>query len=321
MAELLRVLPKDHVFRPELTESLIGALNRAIREQRASGEVPPNPRFRTRGHTCAFILHALLVARQSFGAALDNCIDGIMDYRLGKLPDESLVRELADAWSGYARQRQAAREAATNEAVWRADLDRVVRDAEWGRMAVGAFNCWYPCNDFHPSNQQWSSITSERTGRTAQQITSAGARLFGGMGWQVPRNALVRGRRYRFTAWTKCAGAPGKVPLVLCSAYSGRQKPCWDPFTSCEFTRENPTQDYAPISVCFMAGGEATYVYVWTMGADLGAGESVSLLVDEAVVSDAGLPFPQLGASLDAYEGDPYMILLPTGAYLGSASR
>ena len=321
MAELLRVLPDDHVFRPDLTASLTAALNRAIREQCASGEVPPNPRLKTRSHTCAFILHALLVARQSFGAALDNCINGIVDYRLRKLPDELGVRALAEAWSSYVRRREAARDAATDEVVWRADLDRVVRDAEWGRMAVGVFNCWYPGNDFDPAHQQWSSITSERTGRGAQRITSTGVRLFGGMGWRVPRNVLLPGRRYRFTAWTRCDGAPGKTHLVLCSAYSGRERPNWDPFSECEFTRENPTCDnYSPVTVCFTANGETTYVYVWMMGAELSSDESVSLTVDEAVVSDAGLPFPRWDPSLDAFEGDPYMILLPTGVYLETMS-
>ena len=317
MAELLRVLPQDHTFRSDLTASLTAAINRAIREQTSSGEVPPNPRFKIRGHTCAFILHALLIARESMGTTLDNCIYGIMRYRLGKMSDESFVSEYAARWQEYASAREASREAATGEIVWRAKLDRFVKDAEWGDVAVGAFNCWYPCNDLDPKHVRWQRTNSERIGGYAQQITSSGARLFGGMGWSIPKDVLVPGRRYRFTGWVKCSGGPDRMPLVLCSVYSGRKRPEWDPFSDCEFTRENPTYDsYSPVSVAFTAGNDVTYVYVWAMSDEIAPDESVSLAVDEAYVTDDGLPLPKWDHMLERFEGDPYMILLPTGVYL-----
>ncbi len=317
MAELLRVLPPDHPFRFDLTGSLTAALNRALREQLSSGEVPPNPRFKSRGHTCSFILHALLVAREAFGDALDGCIHGIMRYRIGKTPDKALLSAYEREWRRYSEERAAARAAATNEVVWRADLRRFFRDVEWGEMAVGVSNCWYPCNDFDPARQQWRVVSSERTGGSAQEIVSRGARLFGGMGWEIEKGLLTPGRRYRLTAWVKCSGGPEDVPLVLASAYSGKPRPNWDPFTDCDFTRENPTHDsYSPVSVAFTASAESTYLYVWAMSRDLAAGETVAISVDEAVVTDDGLPPPAWDSALDAFEGDRYMILLPTAAYL-----
>lgn len=322
MAELLRVLPADHQFRPELTESLTAALNRAVREQLASGEVPPNPRFKSRGHTCSFILHALLVARDSLGDVLDNCIHGIMRYRLRKTPDEEFVAHYAREWDSYIAGRASAREAATDQVVWRADFGRFVRDVEWGEVAVGAYNCWYPCNDPSPDHVGWSRAISDRTGGGAQRVASRGVRLFGGMGWTIPRGALLPGRRYRFTAWARCEGGPDRMPLVLCSAYSGRPRPAWDPFSECEFTRENPTYDgYSPTSVCFTAGSDETHVYVWTMGSEIRPDEEVSLVVDQAEVSDAGLPLPKWDPALDSFEGDQFMVLLPTGVYLETMFR
>lgn len=317
MAELMRVLPEDHAFGPELRASLTAAINRVIRQQAGSGEIPANPRVKRVGHTCPFILHGLLLARASFGAVPDNCIHGIARYRLRRMPDEDAVRALTEAWSEYDSARAAARSAATGEVMWRADLGRFVRDVEWGEIVGGAFNCWYPCNEFDPAHQQWRRARSERTLRDAQEIVSTGARLFGGMGWTIPRGTLVPGRRYRFNASVKCAGGPSRMPLVMCSAYAGRKRPQWDPFTGCEFTRENPTFDsFSRISVAFTASADTNRVYVWAMGSEIGAGESVSIAVDEAQVTNDGLPLPDWDPALDSYDTQSDMLLLPTAVYL-----
>jgi len=317
MAELLRVLPEDHPFSPELTSALTGALNRAIREQRKSGEVPANSNARRRGHTCPFILHALLTARSSFGDQLDNCIHGIMQYRLSKLPKQARVREIVNAWTDYKLSAADARDTATDEAVWAADFDLFVKDVDWGELVPDAFNCYYPCNDFDPKHQQWRRAESRRTHGSAQEIVSTGAKLFGGMGWSIPANTLVPGRQYRFTASVKCTGGPEKMPLILCSAYSGRPRPTWDPFSGCQFTRENPTFDsFSELSVNFTASDQANHVYVWAMGEDLDEGQSASIIADEARIQDAGDPLPKWDSSLDAFETEHDMMLLPTAAYL-----
>ncbi len=250
-------------------------------------------------------------------SALDNCIYGIMRYRLNKTPDESFVSKYSERWREYVLAKEAARKSATGEVVWRANFGRFVKDAEWGDVVVDVFNCWYPCNDLDPRYVRWQRINSERSGGYAQQITSIGKKLFGGMGWSIPRGVLVPGRRYRFTGWAKCSGGPDRMPLVLCSVYSGRKRPEWDPFSDCEFTRENPTYDsYSPISVPFTAGNDTTYVYVWVMSEELTSDESVSLMVDEAYVTDDGAPLPNWDHTLDKFESDSPMILLPTGVYL-----
>lgn len=317
MAELLRVLPQEHPFRPELVASLTAAINRAIREQVASGEVPPNPRVKRAGHTCSFLLHGLLLARESLGDAVGNCIHGIMRYRLLKTPDAEFVRRFAGTWNDYLLRREAARAAATGEVMWRAGFERFVNDVEWGEVAPGAVNCWYPCNDFDPAHQQWRRATSARTGGSAQQITSRGAKLFGGMGWTVSRGTLAPGRRYRFTASVSCSGNTSNMPLLIASAWSGKKRDEWDPFTGCVMTRENPTYDsYSEISVAFTAGSGESRVYVWTAGREIGPGETVSITVDEAKITDAGLSLPDWDPALDSYDAEPYMSMLPTAVYL-----
>lgn len=317
MAELYRVLPDDHPFKPELRQSLIAALNRAIREQTATGEIPPNPKVKNRGHTCPFILHGMLTARPAFGAALDTCIDGAMRYRFRKAPDEAFIEAYADAWKQYVAARRSARAEATGELMWRADLSRFVRDVEWGEVAPGASNCWYPCNDFVPGRQRWVKSKSTRTGGNAQEIVSQGVRLFGGMGWIIPSGTLLPGRRYRFAASVRCTGGPEKIPLVMCSAYAGKKHEEWDPFTDAEFTRENPTFDgFSEVSVPFTASAETNCVYVWTMGAELTEGECASLIVDEATITDAGLPLPNWDRAYDDFDTQTDMLLIPPGLYL-----
>lgn len=317
MAELARVLPEGHPFGPELKGSLTAAINRALAEQLRSGEVPPNPGVRIRGHTCPFILNGLLTARPLFGDCLDACLHGIMQFRLRRTPDPELVRSLAEIWSAYVAGRDAARRAATGETVWRADFSRFVDDPLWGRKTPDTFCCWYPCNDPDPACHRWEIGLSERTGAACQRITVSGRPLLGGMGWNVPADALVSGRRYRFTARVRCSGEPERVSLVLCSAYAGKNRPDWDPFTGCEFTRENPSfGEFSEVSTTFVASKNTNRVFVWLMCRDLSPGTSVSFEVDEAVITDAGEPLPRWKNPLERIENQTDMILLPTGHYL-----
>lgn len=317
LAELLRALPEGHSFAPELKSSLTAAINRVVREQVSSGEIQANPKVKRRGHTNSFILNALLIARGEYGDSLDKCIYGIMRNRLSKLPDENYVRAYAKVWRKYTAARESARAAATGAVVWEADFSRFVKDVEWGEVIPDAFNCWYPENEFKPGVHKWQKAQSERTGICAQEITSTGAKLFGGLGWNIPRGALIPGRRYRFTAYVKCIGNGNTVPLVMCSAYGGKKRVLWDPFSDCEFTRENPKYgSYLKTSVYFTASSSMNNVYVWIHGQDLKEDESVSIIVDEASITDAGLPLPEWDPEIDAFENEHDMLMAPPGAYL-----
>lgn len=317
MAALYATLPDDHPFKEELRPSLTAAINRAIREQAGTGEVTPNPKIKCKGHTCPFILNGLLEGRRGFGDVFDNCIFGLMRYRIRKLPDEWGIREYASAWKAYSAARDAAISRATGEVVWRADFGRFVKDVEWGEVVPDAFNCWYPCNEFDPACQQWRKCESDRTCSPAQEIVSCGAKLFGGMGWSIPGGVLIPGRRYRFSASVKCKGDLQSMPLVMCSAYAGKKRPTWDPFSECNFSRENSSfEQFSEVSVTFTASREANYVYVWAMGSEIGADQSVSLIVDEASISDAGAPLPKWDHKLDDFDSQTDMLLLPTGIYL-----
>lgn len=322
MAELARVLPEGHSFREELMASLTAAVNRAVREQTRSGEAPPNPGARLTGHTCPFVLNGLLTARPLFGNALDACLHGLMRFRLRRTPDRAFVRALAREWRDYENARRDAGRAATNEMVWAASFDRFVDDPLWGRRTPDVFGCWYPCNDLNPARHRWDETASERTGGAAQRIISIGARLFGGMGWTIPRGVLTPGRRYRFTAQVRGSGAPESLPLVLCSAYAGRSRPEWDPFTGCEFTRENPSfGSFSEVSTTFVASARTNRVYVWAMGSDTGESDVVGIEVDSALVTDAGEPMPQWGRSLARFDSQPDMLLLPVGLYMEEMLR
>ena len=321
LAELLRVLPQGHPLGVELRSSLLAAVNRAIREQAASGEIPPNPRVHVRGYTCAHILDGLLCARAVVGDALDTCIRGIMRYRLSKAPDEPFASAYADAWKIYSDLRDRNRRAATGDVLWRADFSRFVKDVERGEVTVDAVNCRPPGFDPNPERAQWFADTSERTGGGAQGIVSRGAARVGGMGWVVPSGTLIPGRRYRFSASVKRSGDPRNLPVVVCSAYGGKPRPVWDALTGCEFTRENLTfGSYSTISALFTASREMNCVYVWGAGSEIGPGESVSLVVDEAVITDAGIPIPVWDPNSDvrSFERDQDMILLPTAHYLAA---
>jgi hypothetical protein len=312
LADLLRVLPAGQSFEADLRASLIAALNRAVRLQAASGEVLPNRRVHVRGHTCAHILDALLAARPVLGDALDNCIRGIVRYRLSKTPDVDFARAYADRWRAYAEGRTRAREAATGETAWRAQFSHSVKDAELGEVAIGAFPCRPPGRDAAPPNVQWTAVTSERTGGGAQEIVFRGDSVAGGIGWGIPEGTLTPGRRYRFAASVRCSGDPRSLPHVVCSARAGTRRLESDPISDCEFTRENPTFDaYSDLSVCFTASREAHYVYVWLPedGPD-------AMTVDEAVVTDAGRPSPVWAPVLDAFDRDPDLIILASAAYL-----
>lgn len=316
MADLYNVLPDDHPFKPELKAALIAAINRALRDQVASGEVPLNTGVIRKSHTCAFMLQALLIAREAFGSQLDNCIHGIMGYRVNNQIDDAYIRAYDKAWNEYDSARDAALKTATGTMVWRADLSRFINDPTWGEMASGAFNCWYPVNDFQPGKQVWRKAASERTGLGAQEIVSKGVKLFGGMGWTVPEGLLTPGRAYRFTAFVKCTGTPENMPIVLASAYTGEKRPVWDPASGCKATRENPSFDsFTKVSVVFTAVEGMNNVYIWSMGKDITDEESVSLIVDEAFITDTGNPLPQWQYGPQAYD-QPDMSLLPTGIYL-----
>ena len=321
MAELARVLPEGHSFREELMASLTAAVNRAVREQTRSGEIPPNPGVRLRGHTCPFILSGLVTARSLFGDALDTCLRGLMRFRLRKAPDLAFVGALERVWRDYEAARRSARRAATGEVVWAAAFDRFVDDPVWGRRTPDVFACWYPCNDLDPTHHRWDETRSVSSGGAAQRIFSSGARLLGGMGWSIPRGVLTPGRRYRFTARVRGSGTPQSLPLVLCSAYAGRSRPEWDPFTGCEFTRENPSfGSFSEVSTRFVAAARTNRVYTWAMSSDIGESDMVGIEVDSAWITDAGKPLPQWDRSLDRFDSQPDMLLLPVGMYMEEMS-
>lgn len=317
MAELLRVLPEEHPFKPELNASLIAAVNRVIREQQASGETPPNPKVKRRGHTCSFVLVGMLTARESLGDGMDKCIQGLERFRLSKLLSPAEVEKFISVWRAYDQDRATCRAAATGNLMWQADFNRFFKDVEWGEVLPDAFNCWYPCNEFDSKHVQWCKTVSERTGKPAPQMVSTGAPMFGGMGWSIPKGTLTPGRRYVFKASVKCEGGPDRVPLVLASAYAGKKRANWNPFNECVFTRENPTFDsFSEIEVPFVASNSANYVYVWAQPNMEAKGDMMSLTVDEARVVDGGPAYPVWDPGIEAFEAELDMILQPTGYYL-----
>ena len=81
--------------------------------------------------------------------------------------------------------------------------------------------------------------------------------------------------------------------MMFASAYAGEPRPTWDPFTDCEFTRENPcVGGDCALEASFCASPEANHVYVWARAEGIPAGETVSLVIREAEILDDGLPRP-----------------------------
>ena len=212
-----------------------------------------------------------------------------------------------------------ARNAATGMPVWTASFGRFVRDVDWGEVLPEVVNCRHPESALDAGHQQFRKAMSDRTGAAAQEIVSRGAGLRGGFVWRIPEGRLTPGRRYKFTARVKCAGAAEKLPIVVCSA-GGKNRTEGDAFTDCEFNQEDAAFDcWSPISVSFNASGGADHVYVWGWGADLAPEEWVSLAVDEARVTDDGLPLPVWNAAFDLYDDVSPAFLAAAGAYLASA--
>lgn len=316
MADLCSVLPDDHPFKPELKASLTAALNRALHEQQASGAIPPNEGVTSRVNT-HFMHQALIMSRGMFGSELDNSIHGLMGLLIRSRADDADIRAYEKAWKEYDAARESARRTVTDKVVWRADLSKTSTDPVWGEMSEGAINCWYPMNDFEPGRQVWRKTVSERTGSDAREISSRGVRLFGGMGWIIPQGTLVPGKYYRFTASAKCTGTPETMPILVASSYSGTKRDGWDPASGCLLGRENPTFDsFSEVSIPFTASKDMNSVYVWTMGKEIAENASVSLIVDEARITDEGEPLPNWNPRVQPYNQPQDMVLLPVGLYL-----
>jgi len=314
LADLLRVLPEGHAFEHDLRACLTAALNRSIRLQAASGEALPNFRVHVRGHTCAHTLDALLAARGLFGDAFEDCIRGIVRFRLARTPDESFARAYAGTWRNYVGARERVRDAATGETAWRAQLDHFVKDTDLGEVAVGALDYQPAERSASSGSVRWVAASSERTGGGAQRIDFVGGPVVGGMGWSIPAGALTPGMRYRFAASVRCSGDTQTLPLVFCSA---------DGESAAEFTRESPTfGSYSIVSICFTAAAEANTVWVWSFdhssssGLRMRGAALASITVDEAMIADAGRPLPPWDPALDAFERHQDMILLPTAEWL-----
>jgi len=316
LAVILRNLPENHPLIPDLTQSLTAALNRAIREQMASGEIPPNHRVKQRGYTCPHILLALLASRQIFGDALDRCIAGAMRFRLQRTAEKAIAQACFIAWDEHRLAMREASHASSGSRIWSADFNRFIKDVDWGEVSGGAFPCQVPRDDLYPMNIKLVRAISERTGLNAQEVTLVGDNR-GGIGWSVPWHALAPGRRYRFSASVKCS-CDSIPPILFCSAYSGRQKEASDPVNNCELTRENAMPgSYTELAVDFTAAGESNYIYVWAVG-EYG---QISLTVDKATITDAGLPLPQWTPMFEAFDPEPDMMLFASGSYLDSMRR
>jgi hypothetical protein len=81
--------------------------------------------------------------------------------------------------------------------------------------------------------------------------------------------------------------------MMFASAYAGQPRPTWDPFTDCEFTRENPcVEGECVIEAPFVASDKANNVYVWARAEGKPVGESVSLIIRGPEILDDGLPRP-----------------------------
>lgn len=327
MAALHSVLPAGHPFRDELLGPMTAAANRAIRDQLASGEIPPNPGLEE-GMADSYILNALLFTREAYRISssptqierpelvegceagdrilrqaqdakltagetdrvLENCISGLVALHCSRLPSDTDLEDIKRRWRAHLSATRQAESAATGEVVWLAPICGWRTDPVWGKIPDGWFNCWYPCNDFDPAHVRW-----RRTG-DAIELRATGSKLFGGVGCAVPQGTLKSGRRYLMRAKLMAAEEPpglGKTRVAHASVYSGPPRPTWDPFTGCEFVKENPpVGDFGEIRAPFIAGDEDHYLYVWLQTDALAPEESVSLLVKGVEVADDGLPRP-----------------------------
>lgn len=319
MAELYNVLPPDHPFRVELQPSLTAAINRLIREQDITGHIPANPGIADDHHRMSHPLHGLLLARESFGAALDDCICGIEQFRIATEPTLLEVKEFKRAREQWTRETAEARRHMKNDRIWFDAFDQFDKDPLWGDVAKGWFNCWYPLNDPMPGHVLWvRNQRSQRSGNSCLEYTCTGPRVFSGIGFRVPKDLLIPGDSYRFEVWVKCkesGAAKGCIDLVYISAYSGQFRDGWDCLTNCAIMNEEPSfDDYGKLSVRFTAQPDTTYLYVYLRADSVPNGETVSMFLDEAELFHEGKPLPQWKSPLKYDDWDCDVMV--TGVYL-----
>lgn len=319
MAALYNVLSVDHPFRDELRPPLVAAINRMIREQDETGHVPANPGVVDNEHRMAHVLHGLLLARESFGSVLDNCIRGLERLRISTQPKTAEVEEFKRARREWNTLLAEASKHVLDEGVWSDGFESFRADPEWGEVAEGWFNCWYPMNEPSRERIAWTRCSIEqRSGTACQKYTGTAPRVFSGIGFEVPKGVLVTGDAYRFGVWAKCHesdGAKGRIDLIYASAYSGPARESWDCLTDCTIWNEGPAfGEYAKLSVPFTAAGDTNYLYVWLRADSVPEGEVVSMFLDDVELIHEGKPLPKWESPLK-YE-DWECDIMVSGLYL-----
>lgn len=319
MAELYNVLSVDHPFRIELQPSLMTAINRLIREQDITGHIPANPGIADDHHRMSHPLHGLLLARESFGAILDNCIHGIQQFRIATEPTFLEVEEFKQAREQWVKETAERRRYIKNDRIWFDGFEQFDKDATWGDVARGWFNCWYPLNDPTPGQISWiCNKGAQRSGNSCLEYTCRDPKVFSGVGFRVPKGLLIPGDSYRFEVWVKCResrAAKGCIDLVYISAYSGQFRDGWDCLTNCTIMNEEPSfDDYSKLGVRFTAQADTTYLYVYLRADSIPIGETVSMFLDKAELFHEGKPLPDWKSPLKYDDWDCDVMV--TGAYL-----
>ncbi len=285
MAELLDVLPEGHPFIPELQASLIAGFNRIIREQRKTGQAPPNPGSMEKTHKNVFCLDAALIAEPAY-PGLTNTINGLAHFLLKEF--RSVKRIGKTIWPEPPEAR--------DEILWKADLNTNQSMEGWGQMPAGSFRCWFP--GFEPESGDICFSPEQVYGRNGSpciEIKHLKGRGHCGFGFRMPESAVVSGRYYRLSAWMRVHEshrAQGTATMCYLSAYSGPERPSWDAHTGCEFTLETPAIGYyRPIYVDFRAGS-CNYANFMIQSQPIEEGRPVSLFVSDIEIKPLQGPLP-----------------------------
>lgn len=288
MAELWRVLPEDHPFRPELRASLVAAVNRVIGQEAASGAIinPEGEEEAENNYLLQALCYLLAHPRDLDPAPLRNCIAGLLTAR-------HVCRAAERAPSHPAPEtRPKMPPSPTRVAtVWREDFETFQELADGGQRAPGWSDCacigWWP----EPGVVGWEKTTVYARSGAAQLYRCRGSMVNSGMMIAFPPKLTV-GHQYLLSAQVMAIEHPrahGCLESVAISAQAQADGEIGDACNAQSVTMATPlVARYQEIRARFRADAEQGYGCVWLQASQVPDDAWVGIVVDEVRLVDEG---------------------------------
>jgi hypothetical protein len=288
LAELWRVLPDDHAFRPQLRAALVAAVNRVIGQQAASGAIL-DPDGQEDGHN-NYLLQGLCYLLAHPGdldpAPLRQCIAGLLAARA--------VCQEADQPPAHPVPEQRPKMPPPPQrlaTVWQDDFETFEPLDDGGRRAPGWSDCacvgWSPA----PGAATWEKTTVYARHGAAQLYRRRGSTANSGMFIRFPIKLTV-GRQYLFSAQVMAIEDPRAHGCLGSVAVSAQARPGGDMEDACHaqsVTMATPLVGrYQELLARFRADAEGGCACVWLSADGVPDDAWVGLVVDDARLYDEG---------------------------------